>query len=79
MSRKSQNSRVGAKPAHIHDHIPEKLWSFTELSGRYGVHVATIRRWSRDGRLTAIQIGRMKRVRDRDRALFEGEPIRESR
>ena len=73
MSSKSQNSREDAKLAHNDDHAPEKLWSFTELSRRYGVHVATVRRWSRDGRLSAIQIGRMKRVRDRDRALFEGE------
>lgn len=79
MSRKSQNSRDDANLAHNDDHIPEKLWSFMELSRRYGVHVATVRRWSRDGRLTAIQIGRMKRVRDRDRALFEGESIQASR
>ena len=76
MSSKSQDSRDNAKLTHIEDHVPERLWSFEELSGRYGVHVATVRRWSRDGRLIAIQIGRMKRVRERDRALFEGEPIR---
>ncbi len=75
----SKNQSVADSSANSHtDHIPlvEKLWSFDELSRRYGVHVATVRRWSRDGRLTAIQIGRMKRVRDRDRALFEGEPVR---
>ena len=78
----SKNQSVADSSANSRtDHSPlvEKLWSFDELSLRYGVHVATVRRWSRDGRLSAIQIGRMKRVRDRDRALFEGEPIQAAR
>lgn len=49
----------------------EKLWSLAELSRRYGVHVGTVRRWSREGRLATVQIGRFKRVRDRDRDRFE--------
>ena len=79
MFRKSHSSRSNAKPNHVDNQSPEKLWSFIELSARYGVHVATVRRWSREGRIAAIQIGRSKRVRDRDRAQFEGEPVREAR
>ena len=50
---------------------PDRLWSLDELSSRYGVHIGTVRRWGREGRLRTIQIGRFKRVRDQDRDQFE--------
>ena len=74
--------QVRQRPSKVHfqsDDVadPEKLWSFAELSSRYGVHVGTVRRWGREGRLTTIQIGRFKRIRDRDRDQFESPQMME--
>ena len=62
-------SKVDSPSPSVED--PDRLWTLDELSSRYGVHIGTVRRWGREGRLRTIQIGRFKRVRDQDRDQFE--------
>lgn len=76
MSKNQSSASSGANEQAAQVPSPHMLWSFKQLSIRYGVHVATVRRWSREGQIRTIRIGRLKRVRDAERALFEGGPPR---
>jgi excisionase family DNA binding protein len=54
---------------------PEKLYTPEEAAGVLGVSPKTIRGWLRTGKLTALKVGRLWRVRERDLQAFleEGE------
>lgn len=42
-----------------------------EVAQRYGVKTATVWAWIRSGKLTAVQIGRIYRVRPEDLERFD--------
>lgn len=53
----------------------DKLWTVEEISEYLGVHVVTVRRWIRSGKLTAVALGRKAgyRIRDVDLQSFLSE------
>ena len=52
-----------------------KEWAWLtvdEVAARLKVHAATVRRWVRDGQLTAAKAGRQHRISEEDLAVFLG-------
>ena len=54
------------------DQRTEKLWTVEEIASRLDVHIVTVRRWIRSGRLVAMAFGGKTgyRVRDSDFQAF---------
>lgn len=53
------------------------LLTLKEIAGHYRVSVRTVRRWIADGKLKAIGIGRLTRIRNTDALVFEAAFLQE--
>ncbi len=53
------------------------LMTVEEVASSLGVHVRTVRRYIREGRLRASRIGRLYRIPAADLAAFAGHPVAE--
>lgn len=62
--------------------MTDRLYSVEQVAERLGLHVRTIRNYVRDGRLTAVRIGKQYRIAHEDLEAFTGrsvpEPIRDT-
>ncbi|REK91889.1 DNA-binding protein [Streptomyces inhibens] len=53
----------------------DRLYSVEQVAERLGLHVRTIRNYVRDGRLTAVRIGKQYRIAHEDLEVFTGRPM----
>ncbi|WP_107655311.1 helix-turn-helix domain-containing protein [Nocardia suismassiliense] len=53
----------------------DRLYSVEQVAERLGLHVRTIRNYVRDGRLTAVRIGKQYRIAHEDLEAFTGRPV----
>lgn len=51
------------------------LLSVDQVAGQLGVHVKTVRRYVREGRLKAVRIGKQYRIAASDLAELTGQPV----
>ncbi len=51
--------------------MENKYYSCDEVAQMYGVKKATVSGWIRDGKLKAVRVGRLYRVRQQDLDAFE--------
>ncbi|WP_378739686.1 helix-turn-helix domain-containing protein [Nocardia brasiliensis] len=62
--------------------MTDRLYSVEQVAERLGLHVRTIRNYVRDGRLTAVRIGKQYRIAHEDLEAFTGrsvpEPVRDT-
>ena len=58
--------RRGRKPASI----DEPLLTIGDVAGEFQVPARTVRRWIADGDLPVVRVGRLVRIRPRDRDAF---------
>jgi excisionase family DNA binding protein len=54
--------------------MAEDWYSVEQVAERLGLHVRTVRGYIRDGRLTAVRIGKQYRIARADLAAFTGRP-----
>ena len=54
---------------------PTKLLSVDQVATQLGMHVRTVRRYVREGKLKAVRIGKQYRIQASDLALLTGRPI----
>ncbi|WP_203977676.1 helix-turn-helix domain-containing protein [Planotetraspora silvatica] len=55
--------------------MPDQLYSVDQVADLLGLHVKTVRGYVRDGRLTAVRIGRQYRIAREDLEAFTGHPV----
>ncbi|OKI01193.1 MerR family transcriptional regulator [Streptomyces sp. CB02923] len=53
----------------------DRLYSVEQVAERLGLHVRTVRNYVRDGRLTAVRIGKQYRIAHEDLEAFTGRPV----
>ncbi|MEU9123113.1 helix-turn-helix domain-containing protein [Streptomyces sp. NPDC048506] len=53
----------------------DHFYSVEQVAERLGLHVRTIRNYVRDGRLTAVRIGKQYRITHQDLEAFTGRPV----
>lgn len=53
----------------------ERFYSVEQVAERLGLHVRTIRNYVRDGRLSAVRIGKQYRIAHEDLEAFTGRPV----
>ncbi|MGV9411426.1 helix-turn-helix domain-containing protein [Nocardia sp. NPDC003693] len=53
----------------------DRLYSVEEVAERLGLHVRTVRGYVRDGKLTAVRIGKQYRIAHADLEAFTGLPV----
>lgn len=51
------------------------LLSVDQVAGQLGMHVRTVRRYVRDGKLKAVRIGKQYRIAATDLAALTGQPV----
>jgi excisionase family DNA binding protein len=51
------------------------LLSVDQVAGQLGMHVRTVRRYVREGRLKAVRIGKQYRIAASDLATLTGQPV----
>ncbi len=51
--------------------MDEKLYTCEEIAERYTIKIRTVWDWIRSGKLPAVHVGRLYRVRESDLAEFE--------
>lgn len=49
----------------------EKFYSCNQIADRYGVKVCTVWAWVRDGKLPAVKLGGVYRIKESDLAAYE--------
>src|SRR4249920_1932343 len=54
---------------------PATLLSVDQVAGQLGMHVRTVRRYVREGKLKAVRIGKQYRIEASDLAALNGRPI----
>ena len=54
---------------------PATLLSVDQVAGQLGMHVRTVRRYVREGKLKAVRIGKQYRIEASDLAALTGRPI----
>lgn len=54
---------------------PSALLSVDQVAGQLGMHVRTVRRYVREGKLKAVRIGKQYRIEASDLAALTGRPI----
>jgi excisionase family DNA binding protein len=54
--------------------MTQDLFTADEVADRLGLHVRTVRNYIRDGRLTAVRIGKQYRIARADLEAFTGRP-----
>ncbi|WP_067972830.1 helix-turn-helix domain-containing protein [Nocardiopsis trehalosi] len=54
---------------------PSSLYSVEQVAERLGLHVRTVRKYVRDGRLKAVKVGRRYRITREDVEAFTGLPL----
>jgi excisionase family DNA binding protein len=57
--------------------VNDRLYSVEQVADRLGLHVRTVRNYVRDGRLTAVRIGKQYRIAHADLEAFTGLPVPE--
>lgn len=55
--------------------MTERFYSVEQVAEHLGLHVRTIRNYVRDGRLTAVRIGKQYRIAHEDLEAFTGRPV----
>lgn len=55
--------------------MSDRLYSVEEVADRLGLHVRTVRGYVRDGKLTAVRIGKQYRIAHADLEAFTGRPV----
>ncbi|MFV2197835.1 helix-turn-helix domain-containing protein [Nocardiopsis sp. LOL_012] len=55
--------------------MKERLYSVDEVAEHLGLHARTVRNYVRDGRLTAVRIGKQYRITQEDLEAFTGRPV----
>ncbi|QIS02999.1 helix-turn-helix domain-containing protein [Nocardia brasiliensis] len=55
--------------------MSDAFYSVEQVAERLGLHVRTIRNYVRDGRLTAVRIGKQYRIAAADLEAFTGRPV----
>lgn len=55
--------------------MPHELYSVEQVADQLGLHVRTIRKYIRDGRLQAVRIGKQYRIAREDLEAFTGGPL----
>lgn len=55
--------------------MPQELYSVDQVADQLGLHVRTIRKYIRAGRLKAVRIGKQYRVARTDLEAFTGGPV----
>jgi excisionase family DNA binding protein len=55
--------------------MAQELFTADEVADRLGLHVRTVRNYVRDGRLTAVRIGKQYRIARADLEAFTGSPV----
>ncbi|MGX1774353.1 helix-turn-helix domain-containing protein [Nocardia brasiliensis] len=55
--------------------MTDAFYSVEQVAERLGLHVRTIRNYVRDGRLTAVRIGKQYRISAADLEAFTGRPV----
>ncbi len=48
----------------------EKMYTCTEVAEKYRVALSTVREWVREGKLSALKVGKSYRIRESDLAKF---------
>ena len=54
--------------------MSQEMYSVEQVAQRLGLHVRTIRKYVRDGQLTAVRIGKQYRITRADLETFTGQP-----
>jgi len=54
--------------------MSQELYSVEQVAERLGLHVRTVRRYVREGRLAAVRIGKQYRITRGDLEAFTGQP-----
>lgn len=55
--------------------MKDRFYSVDQVAEHLGLHVRTIRNYVRDGRLTAVRIGKQYRIAHEDLEAFTGRPV----
>ncbi|MEV0374510.1 helix-turn-helix domain-containing protein [Streptomyces sp. NPDC050636] len=55
--------------------MKDRFYSVEQVAELLGLHVRTIRNYVRDGRLTAVRIGKQYRIAHEDLEAFTGRPV----
>ncbi|MET9290741.1 helix-turn-helix domain-containing protein [Streptomyces sp. NPDC003077] len=55
--------------------MSDRFYSVEQVAEHLGLHVRTIRNYVRDGRLTAVRIGKQYRIAQEDLEAFTGRPM----
>ena len=55
--------------------MPQQLYTVDQVADLLGLHVKTVRNYVRDGRLTAVRIGKQYRIARADLESFTGGPV----
>jgi excisionase family DNA binding protein len=59
----------------MRDAMSPQLYSVDQVAHLLGLHVKTVRRYVRDGRLKAVRIGKQYRIAREDVEAFTGHPV----
>ncbi|WP_103348709.1 helix-turn-helix domain-containing protein [Amycolatopsis sp. CA-128772] len=57
--------------------MPQDVFSVEQVAAKLGLHVRTVRKYVRDGRLKAVRIGKQYRITATDLEAFTGLPVAE--
>jgi excisionase family DNA binding protein len=55
--------------------VSQELYSVEQVAALLGLHVRTVRNYVRDGKLTAVRIGKQYRIAREDLEVFTGRPV----
>ncbi|MFF0309830.1 helix-turn-helix domain-containing protein [Streptosporangium sp. NPDC004379] len=55
--------------------MSDRFYSVEQVAEHLGLHVRTVRNYVRDGRLTAVRIGKQYRIAHEDLEAFTGRPV----